>query len=155
MTTSQDEIFGPFLAMQILTILVWFYMYAKRIPFLLGYVEKHKRDGLQMEDIGNPTSRHFITTITPEDVRNPSDNLKNLFEVPILFYAMTFYLYATQSVDTTHVRAAWAFVGFRYLHSAIHCTFNKIETRFQMYALSSLSLFFMVVRASITYFMPS
>eukprot|EP00541_Cyclophora_tenuis_P018089 CAMPEP_0116549116 /NCGR_PEP_ID=MMETSP0397-20121206/4703_1 /TAXON_ID=216820 /ORGANISM="Cyclophora tenuis, Strain ECT3854" /LENGTH=131 /DNA_ID=CAMNT_0004073821 /DNA_START=801 /DNA_END=1193 /DNA_ORIENTATION=- len=86
-TTSQEDIFGPFLAMQLLTMLVWFYMYSKRLPFLVGYIEKHKGEGLTFDDMSNPKSPHFMPKITPVAVSNPSDNLKNLFELPTLCYA--------------------------------------------------------------------
>ncbi|CAJ1967432.1 unnamed protein product [Cylindrotheca closterium] len=151
-TTAQGGIFGPFLIMQLLTIAVWFYMYFKRIPFLFGYVEKHKGE-MTMDDIGDPKSRHFITNITPDSVRNPSDNLKNLFEVPILFYAMVFYLYATEKVDTGYLTAAWIFAILRCVHSVIQSTFNNITLRFQVYAFSCFALFYMVLRASIAHFL--
>jgi len=152
MTTSQkDDIFGPFFAMQFLTIAVWFYMYSKRLPFLIGYVEKHKGE-MEMNNVGDPNGRHYITKITPDAVRNPSDNLKNLFEVPILFYAMVFYLYATDNVDTAYVQAAWIFVLFRWIHSAIHCTFNQITMRFLVFVISCFALYYMVARAAIDYF---
>ena len=41
---QQEDIFGPFLALQLLTMMVWFYMYSRRIPFLVGYIEKHKKE---------------------------------------------------------------------------------------------------------------
>ena len=151
-TTAQENIFGPFLAMQLLTIGVWFFLFSKRMPFLIGYVEKHKGE-MTMDDIGDPTSRHFIGKITPDAIRNPSDNLKNLFEVPILFYGMVFYLYTTEKVDIAYLRAAWIFVVLRCIHSVIHSTFNNVTYRFQAYALSCFALFYMVARASIAHFL--
>lgn len=43
----------------------------------------------------------------------------------------------------------WLFVGFRVLHSAVHCTFNFVPLRFWLYAGGALSLWFMVVRAAL------
>lgn len=151
-TVNQDDIFGPFLALLILTMLVWFYMYSKRIPFLVGYIEKHKGEGLTMEDMADPKSRHYFPKIVaPTSVVNPSDNLKNLFEVPVAFYAMVGYLFVTNSVDTIYVRAAWAFVALRYVHSANHCTINHVSARFYTYVVSTMALWFMLVRASIMF----
>ena len=150
---DQEAIFGPFLALQLLTMMVWFYMYSKRIPFLLGYIQKHKEEGLTMEEIANPQSRHYFPKIpVPAAVVNPSDNLKNLFEIPVVFYALLAYLYMTKTVDDVYVRAAWVFVAFRYLHSAIHATFNHVTSRFYCYIASSMAFWFMLVRASILYF---
>jgi hypothetical protein len=84
-------------------------------------------------------------------VSNPSDNFKNLFEIPVLFYALALYLYATRQVDVAYVCAAWAFVGLRALHSAVHCTINVVIVRFYLYLLSTLILWFVVIRAALRY----
>ena len=55
----------------------------------------------------------------------------------------------TNHVDATYVWAAWLFVGFRVLHSAVHCTFNFVPLRFRLYAGGALTLWFMVVRAAL------
>lgn len=151
MMTAQEDIFGPFLAMQMLTTVVWFYMFSKRAPFLIEYMEKHKGE-MTMKDLGDPTSRHYLPIITPAAIRNPSDNFKNLFEVPILFYAMVVYLYITEKVDTAYLAAAWIFVIFRYIHSAVQCRFNNVDIRFQVYVISSFAVFYMVARASSLHF---
>ena len=86
--------------------------------------------------------------LTPPAVSNPSDNLKNLFEIPVLFYALALYLFATSQVDAIYVYAAWVFVAFRTLHSIVHCTFNRIILRFYLYLISTVALWFMVIRAA-------
>ena len=82
---------------------------------------------------------------------NPSDNLKNLFEIPVLFYALTLYLFVTNHVDAAYVSAAWVFVAFRVLHSAVHCTINIVMVRFYLYAVSTLAVWFIAVRAALFY----
>ena len=84
----------------------------------------------------------------PEQVNWPAYNLKNLFELPVLFYALCLYLYVSQSVDPVFVWSGWAYVGLRAAHSLVHCTVNIVKLRFAAYLLSSLVLWFMVVRAS-------
>jgi hypothetical protein len=84
--------------------------------------------------------------VSPPAVANPSDNLKNLFELPTIFYAVVLYLYVAQQVDAWYVGAAWIFFAFRVIHSAVHCTFNFVPLRFWMYAISALALWFMVLR---------
>lgn len=129
-------IFAPMLGMFVLTIIVWTYMYAKRIPFIT-------RSNLSNEEM---TPLNFMQ-IQPPDVANPSDNLKNLFEMPVLFYALILYLFVTQQVDQVHVICAWSFFILRVLHSIMHCTINVVVVRFGLYAASSLALFVMVFRA--------
>lgn len=75
--TNQEEIFGPFLALRLLTMIVWFYMYSQHLPFLLGYIEKHKEEGLTMEEIGDHKSHHYFAKIHfPTATMHSSDNLK-------------------------------------------------------------------------------
>ena len=47
---------------------------------------------------------------------------------------------------------AWVFVAFRAAHSAVHCTVNIVLVLFGLYALSSLALWFMVLRAALEFF---
>ena len=146
MTTStgvqQPAIFGPFFATMFLTFLVWVYMYIRRIAFITG-------SKLSPKDLAVPGA---LAQLSPPGVSNPSDNLKNLFEIPVLFYALTLYLFVTNQVDVTYVRAAWVFVGFRALHSAVHCTFNLVLLRFYLYLFASLAVWFMAIRAALAYF---
>lgn len=134
----QQAIFAPFLAMMLLTVVVWLYMYSRRIPFIV----RSKLDPDQM------TPLEFMR-LSPPAVANPSDNLKNLFEIPTLFYALSLYLFVTQRVDGIYLTAAWVFVGFRILHSVVHCTFNIVVLRFWLYAISTLTLWMMLGRAVI------
>jgi hypothetical protein len=89
--------------------------------------------------------------LSPAAVSNPSDNLKNLFELPVLFYALALLLFVTNGVDAAHLAAAWLFVILRIAHSLVHCTFNRVMVRFSCYFVSSLALWFMLLRASLDY----
>ena len=135
------EIFTPMFGMFVLTVVVWFYMYAKRIPFITG-------SNLSDEDF---KPLRFME-LQPPDVANPSDNLKNLFEMPVLFYALVLYLYTTNNVDQTHVITAWIFFVLRIAHSIMHCTVNIVIVRFWIYALSCVALFVMMGRAILQHF---
>jgi hypothetical protein len=55
-------------------------------------------------------------------------------------------------VDTIHLVAAWVFFGFRVLHSAVHCTFNRIPLRFFLYLAAAVALWLMVVRVALGVF---
>lgn len=136
-----QSIFAPFFAQMLLTLVVWVYMYARRIPFIVS-------SQLKPEQM-TPAE---LARLSPPAVSNPSDNLKNLFEIPTLFYALVLYLFVTQHVDGVYVTAAWAFVGFRVLHSLMHCTANIIIVRFWLYAISTLALWFMLGRAALGVF---
>jgi len=133
-----QSIFAPFFAEMLLTLAVWVYMYARRIPFILN-------SGLKPAEM-TPAG---LARLSPPGVSNPSDNLKNLFEIPTLFFALVLYLYVAQRVDLVYVAAAWAFVAFRVLHSVVHCTVNIIIVRFWLYAISTVVLWLMLGRAAV------
>ncbi len=138
---QQAVIFQPFLATMLLTVVVWIYMYGRRLPFIFS----RGLDSRQMTPLE-------LARVSPPQVSNPSDNLKNLFELPTVFYAVVLYLYATNQVDRLYIVAAWCFFIFRTLHSAVHCTFNFIPLRFVLYVISAGALWLMVLRAAITAF---
>jgi hypothetical protein len=135
---AQTSIFGPFFATMLLTLLVWIYMYIRRISFI-------RKSDISPKELAVPGA---LAAISPAAVSNPSDNLKNLFEVPILFYALVLYLFVTSQVDATYVNAAWVFAGFRVLHSVVHCTVNLVMLRFSLYLVAALAVWFMLVRAA-------
>lgn len=134
-----QDIFSPFLAMFFLTFVVWVYMYIRRISFITS----NKVDSQKLATSGT------LAQILPASVANPSDNFKNLFEIPVLFYALVLYLFVTQQVDTVYVYAAWIFVAFRTLHSIVHCTFNLVMLRFYLYLGSATAVWFMAIRAAL------
>ena len=139
---AQTAIFGPFFATMLLTLVVWVYMYVRRIRFITA-------SGLTPKQLAIPGE---LARRSPPEVSNPSDNLQNLFEIPVLFYALSLYLFATGQVDGVYVAAAWLFVAFRALHSAMHCTLNVVMVRFYLYLIATLAVWFMLVRAAIRYF---
>lgn len=138
---SQTAIFGPFFATMFLTLIVWVYMYIRRIAFIT-------KSQISPVDLAVPGA---LAQLSPAEVSNPSDNLKNLFEIPVLFYALALYLFVTNQVDAVYVGAAWVFAAFRALHSAVHCTINIVMLRFYLYLFSTLAVWFMVVRAALFY----
>ena len=123
----------------LLTILVWTYMYYLRLSFF-------KREKVDPQSLA--TTREVID-IVPTKVNTPSENLINLFELPVLFYAACIYLYVTQQVDGTYLILAYCFLAFRVVHSVIHCTYNRVMHRFYFYVLSSFALWAFIIRAFI------
>lgn len=139
---NQASIFEPFVATMILTLVVWLYMYARRLTF----IARNELSPGQM----TPAE---LARLSPPQVANPSDNLKNLFELPTVFYAVVLYLYVTQQVESHYLWAAWVFFGFRVLHSVVHCTFNFIPLRFALYIVSAVALWYMLARISLRVFL--
>ncbi len=136
---NNDLILQPMLGMMVLTAVVWFVLYAKRIPAM-------RKAGVPVQTYTIPEK---TTDLLPESVNYPANNFKNLFELPVLFYGLCLFFFVTGGVDTTYVVAAWLFFAFRVLHSVVHCTSNVVMLRFYLYAAAALVLWFMLGRAVI------
>jgi hypothetical protein len=134
---SDERILAPMLGMMVLTAVVWFVLYARRIPAM-------RKVGVPAQEYTTPDKG---AALLPEAVSYPSNNFKNLFELPVLFYGLCLYLFVTESAAAADVYAAWLFVGFRTVHSLIHCTVNIVIARFAAYCAAALALWFMLARA--------
>ncbi|MCH2057302.1 MAG: MAPEG family protein [Thalassotalea sp.] len=106
-------------------------MYYKRI----GYSIANRIDA---EKLYSPAQ---VAKLLPDDVNAPSNNLKNLFEMPVLFYVTIIVAALHNDHSITSNLSAWSFVFFRYCHSSFHCFNGRVMSRFICYVLSSLALF--------------
>ena len=129
-------ILQPVAALMLLTFVVWVFMYVRRLSFIVA-------NKIPAQNVASP---ELINAALPEHVNRPSNNLKNLFELPVVFYAVCISLLASQQADALFVNLAWAYVALRVAHSAIHCSLNIVSLRFAAYALSSTVLWAMVFR---------
>ena len=134
---NSQVILQPMLAMMVLTAIVWFVLYARRLPAM-------RRVGVSSQEYTTPDKG---AALLPESVSYPAHNFRNLFELPVLFYALCLYLFVTGTAQNVDVAAAWAFVGFRALHSLIHSTVNIVIARFLAYLAATIALWFMLARA--------
>ena len=119
----------PCIAMVCITMAVWLRMLYERDC-------ERRQYGLCMDD--------FATTAQVGKAFKrvqSAENFRNLFEIPVLFYALCPTLMALQVITPGYVFAAWIFVILRALHSLIHCSYNKVSHRFTAYLLSTLLLF--------------
>ena len=131
-----SPLLSPMLALMVLTLLVWIYMYIRRLTYIFG-------NHLEAQSLSTPEA---ISAALPESVNRPSNNLKNLFELPVIFYALCLLLMQLNLEDALFVGLAWTYVAVRALHSVVHCTVNWVLLRFYIYALSSVVLWVMLLR---------
>ena len=124
---NRDLIFGPVLVQVLLTL-------ATYVLLIKAKIRAMKAGEVDM------ARRALHDDAWPESVMKINNNIRNQFEVPVLFYVLIILLLDTGHASSGFVTAAWAFVGLRTLHSAIHCTYNDVMHRFTVYALSSLLL---------------
>ncbi len=132
---SFKPILLPLLTQVALTFAVWFYLYARRIPEI-------SRKRIDHQDLRDRAAAHGLLP----DSAAASNNLKNLFELPVLFYVAVLLSLALMIQDELLVILSWGFVGLRIMHSLIHCSYNNVAHRFAVYALSCLFLLFLWIR---------
>jgi len=128
---ASRAILWPLLAQVLLTASVWVALYVARLGEM-------RRRGIDPQQVA--TSRLAAGAL--DDVA-AADNFRNLFEVPVLFYALVPLLVIVHAVTGAELALAWAFVALRALHSAIHIGYNRVVHRFAAYAASTLCLFTM------------
>jgi hypothetical protein len=131
-----QSILPPVAALMLITFLVWIIAVARRIGYLIA-------NRIHPQRVATPEQ---VNSLLPEHINRASNNFKNLFELPVLFYVVCLALMAMGKVDAAIVALAWIFVALRALHSAIQCSVNIVRLRFAAYALSSLVLWVMVAR---------
>lgn len=128
----------PLFAQVLLTFLVWSWLLWGRVTTLTwGKINPQKTQDEEQ-------SRKIFHAY-----QNQSDNLENLFELPVLFYIAVLIVFFTQTADLVFVYLGWGFVLGRAIHSLIHCTYNKIVHRFYAYVLSSMLLWVFWVRLGV------
>jgi hypothetical protein len=65
-----------------------------------------------------------------------ADNFRNLFETPVLFYALVACAIGVSYVPPWLAIGAWCYFGLRVVHSIIHCTYNRVMHRLAVFTLS-------------------
>lgn len=131
---SSSELLWPLLGLVIVTFCVWLRLFTTRIQYM-------QRNRIDPEAIPHRAQ----STPALAEIAAPSDNMMNLFELPVLFYALIAVLLTQGEIHQGWLYAAWSFVLLRAVHSLIHCTYNRVMHRFIAYLLSSLVLWGMWV----------
>lgn len=72
----------------------------------------------------------------PPKLRQYSRHLINLYEAPILFYAIILIAYVTAQSGVLPTALAWLYVASRYVHSYVHLGGNRVPRRFQAFIAS-------------------
>ena len=74
----------------------------------------------------------------------------NLFEFPVLFYALVAVLLATDRVTETFVILSWVYAGLRMVHTLIHTTYNHVLHRLAVFAASCFIVVYMWVELALS-----
>ncbi|MEO9827698.1 MAG: MAPEG family protein [Paracoccaceae bacterium] len=76
----------------------------------------------------------------PPYVLQASNNYKNQFEIPVLFFAAVAIALAVDAASVVFVWLAWGFVAARIVHSICHCGSNKLPVRFVSFFTSVIAV---------------
>lgn len=132
---NAQSILHAVLGMGVLSLVMFLWMYATRLPAM-------SRAGVDPQAAMHPGSLDSL----PSEARRVADNYNHLWEAPTLFYAMAFYVVISGHADALHAACAWAYLGFRVLHSLVQATINRVALRFALFSLSWIALGIIVVR---------
>lgn len=130
---TENSIFWPMIAQVTLVILVWLRMYQRRL------LEMYSRRIDPQSVAVSAQARETLRDMAAED------NFRNLFEVPVLFFAVCLSLAVTDTVSAAQLYLAWAFVALRVVHTTIHTTYNRVVHRFIVHVTSTVCVFAMWV----------
>jgi hypothetical protein len=134
--------FRPVVALVLWTFVMWTWMYATRLPAM--------RKARMKLDSDAPRGEQMATL--PPRVRWKADNYNHLFEQPTLFYAIAITLGVIGDSSALDLGLAWAYVALRVIHSLVQSLVNHIPTRFAFFALGSLVLLTLTIRAALLVF---
>lgn len=123
------EILWPTFALVALIFVVWIVLFVARF----GHMRRNPVGPETFAD-GEAAMRYF------RPVEMPANNLANLFEMPVLYFALVPLLLITRHGDHVQVALAWAYVALRALHSFIHIGPKKVLPRFAVYLASCIVL---------------
>jgi hypothetical protein len=121
----QFGILWPTIALVALIFIVWATMFWQRFAHM-----KNTPPGDADFADGAAAMRYFAP------VEMPANNFRNLFEAPVLYFALVPLLLVTHQANHIQVILAWIYVVLRAAHSFVHIGPKKVPLRFLLYAAS-------------------
>ncbi|MGY0611499.1 MAPEG family protein [Luteimonas sp. A501] len=115
-------------------LILWPAVVLIALTFVVAVVMCRRRVSVMKRERVHPQSVALSAQIAQRltDTR-ASDNYRNLFELPVLFYFAVAVAMAAGVRDPWVLGLAWGFVALRIVHSMIHCGYNKVMHRFQVF----------------------
>lgn len=135
-----SPILGPVVGLVAWTLVMTIWMYATRFPAMA-------RKGISMKGRVGSKGGDLDGVIEPQ-VQWKAHNLNHLMEQPTLFYAICLTLALMEFGGGINLYLAWAYVGFRVVHSLIQATVNIVRWRFLAHLAASLCLLGLTVHAA-------
>lgn len=141
---DNSPILQPMVALILWTMLIWLWMYITRIPAM-------SKAQIDVENLVRGKTGD-LDDLLPAEVQWKAHNYNHLLTEPTLFYVVCVVLALIGHGDGLNLIIAWVYVGLRILHSLIQITINRIKFRFLVFALSSLCIIALAIRAATAIF---
>ena len=139
-----SEILRPMVVLIAWTLVMLGWTLATRLPAM-------KAAGVDMGKLVGTKASDADRSLPPQ-VQWKAHNYNHLMEQPTLFYAVALVLAMIGQGEGFNAILAWAYVGFRILHSIVQAVWNKVSVRFLFFVLSSVALVGLVLHAGIALF---
>lgn len=82
----------------------------------------------------------------PKDLQMVKNNIKNLFEYPIIFYALLILIYTLDRSDMPFIYLSWIYVLLRIVHSFYHIFMDNTHLRGGFWLISQFILLAILIR---------
>ena len=81
----------------------------------------------------------------PDYVIQVNNNIRNQFELPVLFYLLATVLWLLDAVHGVAIAAATVFVVSRIVHAGVHLSINALPPRRHLFTVGWVAVFVMAV----------
>jgi len=135
-----SPLIAPVVALVAWTLVVMLWM-------LVARLREFRRLGVTLTNIPDGARGVDLEGKAEASAQWKSHNYNHLMEQPTIFYAIVLSLAMMGMDHPVNVGLAWAYVGFRVIHSMIQGTVNIVRFRLTVFTLASFCLFGLTVHA--------
>ena len=129
-----ESILTPCLALMALTMIISFY---------------HTYGSMKLMRPGNDWEKGIPSDPypnAPKSLQMVKNNIKNLFEFPIIFYALSVLIFFQNLSDNWLIYLAWIYVVLRIAHSFYHIFMDNTHWRGGLWLISQFILLAILIR---------
>jgi len=134
MASGNSLIFLPVIVQVLLTLAVYIALaIAKGRALKTGNVDEERRA--------------LYEDAWPEGVLKINNNIRNQFQLPVLFYVLAIVLWSLGAAGAFTRLVAWLFVASRIVHAYIHIGSNYVPYRRKAFMFGAVMLMIMAIQA--------
>jgi hypothetical protein len=134
MAIPSQYIFLPLLVQVLLTVAVYVALVVTK--------KRAVKDGLV-----DLERRALHADAWPDNVQKINNNIRNQFEVPVLFYVLVLTLHQLDATGIAAQSLAWLFVASRLVHAYVHTGSNRVPVRRLVFMFGCVVVLAMLVLA--------